>query len=378
MTKETNMNYAKNMNNRLSLLLVLFCGFSMVAQHAFGAERMRIIVDTDILNEMDDQHALAYTLFNSHVFEVEGVTTNSKHQWEVEPFAREARLIVHLCASTVPVHVGAWQIYNNIRGNIRNPTHDGYRAVNFIIERAHAKDPGGRPLYVMTLGKTTNLALALLKDPTIAPKIKVVMLATNWPDWTAPESNHNDDMAAFRGITDSPLMECHVVPWPRVPNPSMQDIYDIMPGLGPKVDPIVYNDGKPNRTHEGHTFTCWGDYSVALFKNLEHALTTRWNRTRDQALAARRILLDVGAPMVLKDPSIATSVTIGAPYWDGPQADKPGGQGLPGEWIQRPDNPRRVTYHYTLHNNRDRVMAEFWNTFRNPVIESPPPSGGTP
>jgi hypothetical protein len=73
-----------------SLLLVLLCVIPLVAPQASGAERMRIIVDTDIENEMDDQHALAYTLLNGHVFEVEGVTTNSKHQWEVQPFEREA------------------------------------------------------------------------------------------------------------------------------------------------------------------------------------------------------------------------------------------------------------------------------------------------
>jgi hypothetical protein len=42
----------------LSLLLVLFCGFSMVAQQASGEETMRLIIDTDAMAEVDDQNAL--------------------------------------------------------------------------------------------------------------------------------------------------------------------------------------------------------------------------------------------------------------------------------------------------------------------------------
>jgi hypothetical protein len=70
------MNNAKNMKNRLALLLVLFCGFSMVAQQASGAEKMRLIIDTDAMAEVDDQHALAYALFSGNHFEVEGITVN--------------------------------------------------------------------------------------------------------------------------------------------------------------------------------------------------------------------------------------------------------------------------------------------------------------
>ncbi len=377
-----------------SLLLVLLCVLPMVAQQAYGAERIRIIVDTDILNEMDDQHALAYTLFNSHVFDVEGVTTNSKHQWEVEPFAREARLIVHLCASTAPVHIGAYMTYDQIKGDIHKLTFDGHAAVNFIIERAHANDPGGRPLYVMTFGKTTNLALALLKDPTIAPKIKAVTLMTRFPaslepsdNWTVAESNHLDDRYAAAALLGNAALELHIVPWPsHVPsgeptlNPSFQEIYDIMPGLGPKVAPIVYyNDRRAHiQPDNGQTFTCWGDYSVALFKSVENLLTTRYRGGEPPPLTFRRDLLDVAAPMILKHPSYAVSTVMGAPGWEG-TPDWTGSKNQePGKWILNPDNPRKVTVWNRLHLQHSPVMADFWNTFRNPVIESPPPSGGTP
>ena len=32
-------------------------------------EKIRILLDTDANNELDDQHAIAYMLFNSHIFD---------------------------------------------------------------------------------------------------------------------------------------------------------------------------------------------------------------------------------------------------------------------------------------------------------------------
>jgi inosine-uridine nucleoside N-ribohydrolase len=111
--------------------------------------------------------------------------------------------------------------YDRITGDIHKSTFDGHAAVNFIIERAHAKDLGGRPLYVTTFGKVTNLALALLKDPTIAPKIRAVTLMTRFPaslepsaNWTVSESNHLDDRYAAAALLENAALELHIVPWP--------------------------------------------------------------------------------------------------------------------------------------------------------------------
>ena len=98
------------------------------------------------MNETDDQHALAYTLLNGHVFEVEGVTTNSKKRVKSSHLTYEARFITHLWPSKAPVHIGVYMTYDRIKADINKSTFDGHAAVNFIIERGHRKDPGGRPL----------------------------------------------------------------------------------------------------------------------------------------------------------------------------------------------------------------------------------------
>ena len=68
------------MNTRLAILcaliLVLGCCMS-TAQAADDADKIRIILDTDANNELDDQHAIAYLLFNGDKFAVEGITVNA-------------------------------------------------------------------------------------------------------------------------------------------------------------------------------------------------------------------------------------------------------------------------------------------------------------
>ena len=56
------------------------CGISAdcLGNKNFAAndKRIRIILDTDTNNELDDQHAIAYLLVNQTVFDIEGLTVN--------------------------------------------------------------------------------------------------------------------------------------------------------------------------------------------------------------------------------------------------------------------------------------------------------------
>ena len=49
---------------------------SAITQKYSQSEKIRIILDTDANNELDDQHAIAYMLFNDSIFDVEGITIN--------------------------------------------------------------------------------------------------------------------------------------------------------------------------------------------------------------------------------------------------------------------------------------------------------------
>jgi purine nucleosidase len=69
-------------------------------------------------------------------------------------------------------------------------------AVNFIIERAHAT--AGSKLVLLPIGKLTNVALALVKDPSIASKVRIVWLGSNYPD--KGEYNQENDLDAVRYV----------------------------------------------------------------------------------------------------------------------------------------------------------------------------------
>ena len=78
---------------------------------------------------------------------------------------------------------------------------DGAR---MIIEQAHAGDESD-PLWVLGLGAATNLASALLIDPSIKPKVRYVYHARS--EWSWPEKseqfNVGGDIRAARSLLKS-------------------------------------------------------------------------------------------------------------------------------------------------------------------------------
>lgn len=175
------------------------------------ASKLRIIMDTDALAEVDDQHAIAYMLFSGDHFDVEGITVNRGSDGG-QPYHRdlgiddhfaEAVNVLKMCGADVPVLKGPAGNYQQLQGEVEKSTFDGSDAVHFIIERAHA--PSDRPLIIYACGNLTNVALALLKDPTIAPRIEIWWLGTEWPKNYAC-NNHVGDLDAVitsvcRGVT---------------------------------------------------------------------------------------------------------------------------------------------------------------------------------
>ncbi len=63
-----------------------------------NGQKLRVLVDTDANNELDDQHALAYLLFNGGVFDVEGITVNTtRGGGDISQQVAEARRVLTLC-----------------------------------------------------------------------------------------------------------------------------------------------------------------------------------------------------------------------------------------------------------------------------------------
>lgn len=218
--------------------------------------RVRLVIDTDAHNEIDDQFALTWALLSQDVLEIEGmyaapysrsyhreplhkayeqIQTNtlgavtdgenvswggSYHDW-VRRLLAEGRDPTQL--NFISAGEGTELSYQEIlkiyelldedasgkvfRGSLsfldslEKPIHSP--AVTHLIERAMADDE--RPLYVVAIGALTNIASAILIEPQIRERIVVVWTAA-YPTFTnlsnRPSMNLIQDLLASQFLFD--------------------------------------------------------------------------------------------------------------------------------------------------------------------------------
>jgi purine nucleosidase len=312
---------------------------SLMAEAA--PQKIRVLLDTDANNELDDQHAIAYLLFNGDRFQVEGITVNrTPNGGGIDEQVEEAVRIVKLSGlyGEIPVLAGADGSFEEIAPLLGEPAFDGSEAVNFIIERAHAA--GDAPLVLLPVGKLTNIALALKKDPSIAPRVRIVWLGSNYPE--RGEYNQNADEESLRYLLDQDVeFEMVTVRYGR---PSGTDAVRVTPeeirarvaGRGPRVvEPVV--------GRHGGAFHTFGDYSVNLFEHI--------NLHGDPP---SRALFDMAAVAIVKNPAWAASRRVAAPQLVGR------------DWVERPDNPRTITLWEDF--DRDAIMEDCFASVETPVL----------
>ena len=325
----------------LSLCLALLAGQAAHPRTSAPPQPLtRVLLDTDANNELDDQHAIAYMLFSGDVFDVEGITVNrTRGGGDVELQAAEAERIVTLAGlrRVFTVFRGANGSFAEIAPHVREPNFDGASAVNEIIKQAKAP---GAPLTLVPIGKLTNVALALLKEPSIASKVRIVWLGSNYPE--PGEYNQENDEGALQYLLDTDVpFEIALV---RYGTPTGTDhvrvtrdeIHARMPGKGPRVRVAV-----PGR--HGGRFSTFGDYSVDLFDHIELS-----------GNPPSRALYDMAAVAIVKNPAWAHPRKIPAPKLEN------------GKWVERPDNKRMITLWENF--DRDAIMNDFYATMDRPVL----------
>jgi purine nucleosidase len=299
----------------------------------------RVLLDTDANNELDDQHAIAYMLFSGDVFDVEGITVNrTRGGGDVEQQAKEAERIVSLAGLSKVFHVvrGANGSFAEIAPHVMEKTFDGSAAVDEMITQS--RTPG---LVLVPVGKLTNVALALKKDPSLARRVRVVWLGSNYPD--PGEYNQENDEGALQFVLDSTNVpfEMAVV---RYGKPTGTDHVRVtrdevrarMAGKGPRA-------ATPVTGRNGGTFSTFGDYSVDLFEHIT------LNGTPPS-----RALYDMAAVAIVKHPAWATPTRIPAPRL------------VAGKWEERPGNPREIVVWERF--DRDAILRDFYATMNRPVL----------
>lgn len=306
--------------------------------------KIRLIYDTDANNELDDQFALMYILVNGPTFDLEGVTVNAT--WSggnIDEHYEEAKRILQLGKryGKIPLLKGADGSFDAIRDQVGAIDFDGKAGVDFIIEQANRDT--GEELILLAVGKLTNVALALEKDPSIAEKMRVVWLGSNYPK--PGEYNQDNDTVSMNYVLNTKVpFEMVTV---RYGEPSGTDavkvtqaeINERIPGMGPKIQqPITGRHGG-----EFHTF---GDYAVSLFEHIDY-----------HGDPPSRALFDMVAAAILKNPNWGEKSEVPAPIL------------IDNQWDERPENPRKIWVWENF--DRDGVMADFYQTLEDYELVQP-------
>lgn len=177
--------------------------------------KVRMVLDTDTYNEIDDQFALTYALLSPESMTVEAVYAapfhNTRSEGPGDGMEKSYQEILRLLDFLGVAADGfAFRGATEYLGAARQPVENA--AVLDLIERAQASADDD-PLYVVAIGAITNVAAALLLDPEIIKKIVVVWLGghnLNWPH--TREFNLMQDVPAAQVLLDSgvplSLMPC--------------------------------------------------------------------------------------------------------------------------------------------------------------------------
>jgi inosine-uridine nucleoside N-ribohydrolase len=166
---------------------------------------VRMVLDTDTYNEIDDQFAVVYALISPEL-DVQAVYAapfkNSRSRGPGDGMEKSyeeiLRILLKLGRSSEDFAFrGSTSYLTNIRKPEKSP------AAMDLIKRAKRSSPE-EPLYVAAVGAITNVSNAILIDPTIIQNIVVVWLGGNGHHWPHQrEFNFRQDLNASRIIFDS-------------------------------------------------------------------------------------------------------------------------------------------------------------------------------
>lgn len=195
------------------LICILLAGF-IIAGSKPQQEKLTLIIDADTANEVDDLFALVRAI-GAPEFDLVGITSA---QFHTSPLASDntasesqtinEEIIRLLDRQDIPLPLGS--PLPLVDSNQPQPS----AAANFIINQAHEME-GDNKLQLVILGSCTNVASAILLDPTIVPKIQVHYLGF----WHIPETNHYDkkefnsgnDTLAINLLLDHPSLDLSVM-----------------------------------------------------------------------------------------------------------------------------------------------------------------------
>lgn len=167
--------------------------------------RLRMVLDTDTYNEVDDQFALAYALHAPERLKVEAIYAapfhNNRSASPADGMEQSYQEILHLLEKMERTE--SETVLKGATGYLDAERPVATAAVQDLIQRA-LSSPEEDPLYVVAIAAITNIATAILLEPRIIEKIVVVWLGGHALHWAhAREFNLQQDVAAAQVVFDS-------------------------------------------------------------------------------------------------------------------------------------------------------------------------------
>jgi purine nucleosidase len=164
--------------------------------------KVPVILSTDVGNEIDDQWAVAYLLVDQQDFDVLGII--SAHAPSLpDPSAHYTYLVLR---DEVENRLTMFQhppLFEGSSVALQNRTTPERNAgVDFLVSSSKHFS-SARRLTVLTIGAATDVASAILEDPTIVQRIRVVAMGfKDWPEG-GDEFNVANDPRAWQVILNS-------------------------------------------------------------------------------------------------------------------------------------------------------------------------------
>lgn len=164
-----------------------------------SSQPLSVVLSTDCGTEIDDQWAVIYLVLSPEI-RVLGFLGNHARNGLTGQKARDTILDVLENRLGMADHPPVWAGADGPLPSLQEPVEN--EAVRFLIEQSRAFSPTHR-LNVLVIGSHTDVATAILRDPSIVSRIRVVMMGfEDWPTGGDPWNVRNDPLAA-RVVMDS-------------------------------------------------------------------------------------------------------------------------------------------------------------------------------
>jgi inosine-uridine nucleoside N-ribohydrolase len=230
--------------------------------------KVRMVLDTDTYNEVDDQFALVYALLSPERISVDAIYAapfyNNRSSGPADGMEKSYEEIMRLLDKMAwpadgLVYRGATAYLDKSLQPQRN------EAVTDLIQRALAS-PADDPLYVVAIGAITNIASAILIEPRIIEHIVVVWLgghALYWPHTS--EFNLKQDVPAAQVVFNSgvPLVHVPCLPITSHLATTVSELEDYVSGRGAIGDYLVDIVKGYHEDHTGWSKPLWDVSTIA-------------------------------------------------------------------------------------------------------------------